>query len=142
VLTVALFLGAAPLFTAGACAFVLVVTLALVLRRPTAPAKAMANAAAAVGDEAPGARFADVLDALPDPILVVTGAAPEDLTGRRFIYANASARELFQVQRDEGPLATAVRAPEVLESADEALFGGIASEAIYEAGGAQGRVWS
>src|SRR5207253_11089346 len=26
--------------------------------------------------------------------------------------------------------------------ADEALFGGIASEAIYEAGGAQGRVWS
>ena len=41
VLTVALFLGAAPLFTAGACAFVLVVTLALVFRGPTAPAKAM-----------------------------------------------------------------------------------------------------
>jgi two-component system phosphate regulon sensor histidine kinase PhoR len=82
-----------------------------------------------------------VLDALEDPVLVVTGDEPDDLVGRRLIYANAAARDLFRTTRDAGPLVTAVRDPKVLEIVDEALFGRITSEAAYEAGGAQDRVW-
>ena len=110
-------------------------------RRPqsaTAPLAAAANpvAAATAND-----LFAAVLEALEDPVLVVSGDEPEDLVGRRLVYANAAARELFRISRAAGPLVTAVRDPKVLETVDEALFGRIASEAIYAAGGAQDRIW-
>ncbi len=85
--------------------------------------------------------FEEILDGLADPILVVTGAEAEDLTSRRFTYANAAARELLLIQRPDGPLTTAVRSPEGLEAADEALFGGVRGEAVYAPGGAQGRIW-
>ena len=45
-----------------------------------------------------------------------------DLNARRFVFANAAARELLRIQRPEGPLTTAIRAPEVLAAVDEALF--------------------
>ena len=95
----------------------------------------------AVRRAAVGASFAAVLEALEDPVLVVTGDEPDDLAGRRLIYANAAARELFRTSREAGPLVTAVRDPKVLEVVDEALFGGIASETCYAAGGVQDRVW-
>jgi two-component system phosphate regulon sensor histidine kinase PhoR len=85
--------------------------------------------------------FAAILEHLLDPILLVAGGDRDDLIGRRFILANAAARELLRIQRSEGPLTTAVRAPEVLAAVDEALFEGVPGEALYEPGGVQGRVW-
>jgi two-component system phosphate regulon sensor histidine kinase PhoR len=90
---------------------------------------------------APPPPFAEVLEKLPDPLLLITGVDPEDPIDRRFIFANAAARDLFRITREAGPLATAVRAPEVLEAVDEALFGNIASQAAYASGGAQDRNW-
>ena len=81
-----------------------------------------------------------ILDALPDPVLVIAADDPADLTGRRFIFVNAAARDLLRIQQDSGLLVTSVRDPQVLEAVDEALFGNIASETLYEIGGAQDRV--
>ena len=103
---------------------------------PLAQVAGPAAAPAAAGDP-----FAAVLEALEDPVLVVSGDEPDDLVGRRLTYANAAARELFRISRAAGPLVTAVRDPKVLETVDEALFGRIASEAIYAAGGVQDRIW-
>ena len=44
------------------------------------------------------------------------GDEPDDLVGRRLIYANAAARELFRTSRETGPLVTAVRDPKVLDA--------------------------
>jgi two-component system phosphate regulon sensor histidine kinase PhoR len=82
-----------------------------------------------------------VLDALEDPVLVVSGDAPDDLASRRLIYANAAAGELFRTTREAAPLVTVVRDPKVLEVVDEALFGRISAETTYAAGGVQDRVW-
>ena len=107
-------------------------------RRPLAPAAADA---ALSGASAASGHFAAVLEAFEDPVLLVTGDDPDDLIGRRLIYANAAARELFRTGRAAGPLVTAVRDPRVLEVVDEALFGGLAGEAAYAAGGMQDRAW-
>ena len=85
--------------------------------------------------------FAAMIEHLADPVLLAAGADPADPSDRRFAFANAAARDLLRLQRAEGPLTTAVRAPEILKAIDEALFAGVAKEAIYRSGGAQGRVW-
>ncbi len=102
----------------------------------TTHAPEAAGAAAAISPSAPA-----VLDALNEPLLVVAGDEPDDLIGRRLLYANAAARELFRTTRETAPLVTAVRDPKVLEIVDEALFGRIAGETSYQAGGVQDRVW-
>jgi two-component system phosphate regulon sensor histidine kinase PhoR len=106
--------------------------------RPSVPPAADADVS---GAAAASGHFAAVLEGFDDPVLLVTGDEPDDLVGRRLIYANAAARELFRTGRAAGPLVTAVRDPKVLEVVDEALFGGIASETAYAAGGVQDRVW-
>ncbi len=83
--------------------------------------------------------YAALVDALPDPILVVTGSDRSDLSGRRFILANAAARELLRISVDEGLLLSAVRDPEVLAAVDRALFEGADAEGVYETSGAQTR---
>ncbi|MFI4935539.1 MAG: sensor histidine kinase [Caulobacterales bacterium] len=127
---------------AGGVVLVLGGGLTLWLRRqsdsPTTVAAAQPQGSA---PEPPQAPFAALFDALEDPILVVTGDEPEDLASRRMIYANQAARELFRIAREAAPLVTVVRDPKVLEAVDEALFGAIASETVYEAGGVQDRVW-
>ncbi|WP_425996972.1 sensor histidine kinase [Caulobacter sp. DWR1-3-2b1] len=85
--------------------------------------------------------FATILERLPDPLMVIAAEEADDLTGRRFVFANAAARELFRIQRDATLLVTAVRNPQVLEAVDEALFGGIERAVEYETGGTQGRSW-
>ena len=136
---------AEPVAAVVASAIVLAVGLGLSLWQGARPAAR--NAAPALiqapTEPAPGtlADSAAVLDALEDPVLVITGDEPDDIVGRRLIYANAAARDLFRTNRDARPLVTAVRDPKVLEAVDEALFGGIVSEADYAAGGAQDRVW-
>lgn len=83
--------------------------------------------------------FASLVNALPDPILVVSATEPDDLTSRRYIFANAAARELLRIERGEGLLVNAIRDPDVLEAVDRALFAGQDAECVYEAGGAQTR---
>ena len=85
--------------------------------------------------------FAAILDQLPDPLMVIAAEEADDLTGRRFLFANATARELFKIQHKGALLVTAVRHPRVLEAVDEALFGGIEGVAEFETGGVQGRTW-
>jgi two-component system phosphate regulon sensor histidine kinase PhoR len=84
---------------------------------------------------------AAALEALSDPVMLVTGAHPDDLTGRMIVFANAAARELFRLPAEGGRLVSAFRNPEVLEAIDESLFGGVTREAIYEPRGAQERIW-
>src|SRR3982751_309730 len=83
--------------------------------------------------------YATLVDALPDPILVVTGSDRADLSGRRFILANAAARDLLRISVDEGLLLAAVRDPEVLSAIDKALFDAADAEGVYETSGAQTR---
>ena len=96
----------------------------------------------------PGAAFAlatealhEVAEGLPDPVLVISGYDQSDFAGRRILFANLAARELFRVP-SESMLLTAVRNPEVLEVVDEALFAGIEGQTAYEAGGVQDRYWN
>ncbi|PIB94138.1 cell wall metabolism sensor histidine kinase WalK [Caulobacter sp. FWC2] len=102
------------------------------------PASGVAQSLTAAEDAPP---FAAILDRLPDPLMVIAAEEADDLTGRRFLFANAAARELFKIQPQGGLLVTAVRNPRVLEAVDEALFGGIEGVVEFETGGTQGRSW-
>jgi two-component system phosphate regulon sensor histidine kinase PhoR len=84
--------------------------------------------------------YGSLINALPDPVLVIAAHEPDDLTGRRFVLVNEAARQTLRIQYDAGLLVTVIRDPDVLEAVDEALFRGKEAEAIYELGGAQERV--
>ena len=83
--------------------------------------------------------YATLIDALPDPILVVAGVDREELTGRRYILANAAARDLLRISAEEGMLLSGVRDPAVLGAVDKALFEEVDAEGVYETTGAQTR---
>ncbi len=100
-----------------------------------------AAARGAAGAEALAVPYALIVERAADPMLVVAGGERTDLNARRFVFANAAARELLRIQRPEGPLTTAIRAPEVLATIDEALFEHVVGHALYLAGGVQDRVW-
>jgi two-component system phosphate regulon sensor histidine kinase PhoR len=85
--------------------------------------------------------FRAMLDRISDPIVMVEGGDREDLNARRYVFANAAARDLLHINRPSGPLTTAIRAPEVLAVVDEALFDGVGRDVMYETGGSQDRVW-
>jgi two-component system phosphate regulon sensor histidine kinase PhoR len=110
---------------------------ALRRRRSIAPSLAVMPAAAGMTAEP----YETLINVLPDPMLVVAAVEPDDLTGRRYLFANDAARELLRVQRPQGLLLTLVRDPIVLEAVDEALFGGVNAEAPFELGGAQERTF-
>ncbi|CAN5211457.1 ATP-binding protein [soil metagenome] len=107
------------------------------LRRPVDLAAPIP--APAVVDRPPP--FGLILETLPDPLMVIAAEEADDLTGRRFVFANAAARELFKLQPRGGLLVSAVRNPQVLEAVDESLFGGLRRSVDYVGGGAQGREW-
>jgi two-component system phosphate regulon sensor histidine kinase PhoR len=113
----------------------------IVIRRVTALTAAPAAVAAIGRSDARGLPFGLIVERATDPMLVVAGGERSDLNARRFLFANAAARELLRIQRAEGPLTTAIRAPEVLAAVDEALFEHVTSHALYQAGGVQERVW-
>jgi two-component system phosphate regulon sensor histidine kinase PhoR len=96
----------------------------------------MQQSAVHVGEPPP---FAILVNALPDPILVISALEPDDLTSRRYVFANAAARELLRIDRPEGLLVNAIRDPQVLDAVDQALFAAGDAECVYEAGGAQSR---
>jgi two-component system phosphate regulon sensor histidine kinase PhoR len=88
-----------------------------------------------------GVPHAAALEALTDPVMLITGDHPDDLTGRQIVFANAAARDLFRLPPEGGRLISALRHPQVLEVIDESLFGRVAREAVYEPRGAQERIW-
>jgi two-component system phosphate regulon sensor histidine kinase PhoR len=94
----------------------------------------MRESAARLGEPPP---YASLINALPDPILVISALEPDDLTSRRYIFANAAARDLLRIERPEGLLVNAVRDPGVLDAVDQALFAARDAECVYESGGAQ-----
>ena len=138
--------GAAVLALAGAhpgaavlvaCATAAVTVLALNRsRREIAPSLAPPSMAGPSG--APS--YAALVDALPDPVLVVSAAEPDDLIDRRLVFANAAARRFLNIRGADDLLVKVVRDPRVLEAVDEALFGQIDAEAVYELGGVQERL--
>ena len=83
--------------------------------------------------------YATLVDALPDPILVVAGSRRDDLTGRRFVFANTAARDLLRITAGEGMLLSAIRDPDVLGAVDRALFDHAEAEGVYETTGTQSR---
>jgi two-component system phosphate regulon sensor histidine kinase PhoR len=80
------------------------------------------------------------MEALPDPLMLLM---PDDRysASPRIAFANAAARELFKIPREGSRLVEAIRRPEVLEAADESLFGGVEGTTAFETGGAQDRFW-
>lgn len=89
-----------------------------------------------------GPSFQEVLRAVPDPVMIVSGHEPDDIAARRVIFANAAAQIVFHLRPDGGPLVGAIRVPEVLECVDEALFGGISGSVDFEtSGGARDQFW-
>jgi two-component system phosphate regulon sensor histidine kinase PhoR len=115
--------------------------LAYARRRPSAVRSLDQSGSGAVQGEARALPFALILERLADPVLLAAGGERTDLNARRFLFANAAARALLRIQRPEGPLSTAIRAPEVLAAVDEALFDRVTGHALYQAGGVQDRVW-
>lgn len=89
-----------------------------------------------------GPSFREVLRAVPDPVMIVSGHEPDDIAARRVIFANDAAQAIFHLRSDGGPLVGAIRVPEVLECVDEALFGGVAGAVDFEtSGGARDQFW-
>jgi two-component system phosphate regulon sensor histidine kinase PhoR len=131
--------GGATVPVALAAAGIAGVSTAVAARRPRASV-AEAGGGAVVEDAGPPI-FLTALEALPDPLLLVAGGEPDDLAGRRILFANAAARAFLRIPAEGGLLVTAVRRPEVLEAVDESLFGGIAAAVAFETGGAQDRFW-
>ena len=123
-------LTAAALLSAGA----VVAARRLVKSRPSAPAQV---------DDVLEADppYALMLESLPEPVMLAAGGDPDTVSGPRLLFANAAARELWRAPSRGGLLAAAVRHPMVLEAMDEALYGRIGAEAVFEEGGVQERIW-
>jgi two-component system phosphate regulon sensor histidine kinase PhoR len=142
-----LFLGLgrqAPMAPAiGGAAGVAVLGVALFVRRllSSRSAGAVSPAPATPIPLAPDPPFAAMLDGLPEPVLLVSGGQAGDLAAQRFLFANAAARAVLPILRDQAPLATAIRAPGVLRVVDSALFGERGGEASFQLGGSQLRHW-
>ncbi|WP_395671824.1 sensor histidine kinase [Phenylobacterium sp.] len=118
----------------GATAF----GLATARRSAEARFQALIRASAEQMDDAPP--YPTLINALPDPILVISAGEADDLTSRRYIFANAAARHLLRITRSEGLLVSATRDPGVLAAAEEALYRGRDAEAMHDTGGAQAQI--
>ncbi len=89
-----------------------------------------------------GPSFKEVLRAIPDPVLIVSGYEPNDIAGRWIVFANTAARDTFQIRDDGGLLVSSIRNPEVLECVDETLFGSIERTTAFDTtGGARDQYW-
>jgi two-component system phosphate regulon sensor histidine kinase PhoR len=104
--------------------------------------------AAAPGEKAPAppagpttGPYAAMIEQIADPILLITGGARDDQSSRRFLFANAAARDLLRIQRPDGLLTTVIRAPDILDAVDDALYDAAPGEAAYQLRGPQDRFW-
>ena len=91
--------------------------------------------------ESPEGPFAAMIDQIADPILLIEGGARDDQSSRRFLFANRAARDLLRIQRSHGPLTAIIRAPDILDAVDEALYDQKTGETAYELRGAQDQFW-
>lgn len=87
------------------------------------------------------ALFEAVFETVSDPLMVVSGGRPDDISGRRIVVANAEARERFRIPPEGAVLVSVMRDPGLLEIVDEALFGGIGAVTEHVDAGAQTRHW-
>lgn len=127
--------------TIAAAAVAVGTILALVASAPSPEARyreLMADSPA--GDSEPPPLLS-LINALPDPILVVSATEPDDLTSRRYLFVNSAARQLLRIERGEGLLVSVLRDPAVLDAVDQALFAGRDAESVYETGGVQSRTF-
>ena len=108
---------------------------------PRPPGPGLAPAAAPAQAGAATLPLAHILDRFPDPLLIVSAGDRAEPNARRFLFANAAAKALLRLQRDEGPLSTAIRTPEILIAVEEALVAGLTGAADYLPGGVHDRVW-
>jgi two-component system, OmpR family, phosphate regulon sensor histidine kinase PhoR len=122
-----------PALTAGLVVAGVAALLAVVLasQAPPPPASLIANAPA----ERAALPYRDLIDALPEPVMVVAARERDDPVGRRFVLVNAAASALLGLQRTEGLVVTVLRHPDVLATLDAALFDGAGGEAEYESAG-------
>ena len=86
--------------------------------------------------------YAEVLEGLADPVMVITADEPYEVTGHRLVFANRAARDLLRIYRPDVRLITAIRNPQIVELVEEALFGGVGGETTFETGAAQDRTWT
>ncbi|WP_374573169.1 ATP-binding protein [Phenylobacterium sp.] len=126
---------------AAIVAFAVALALAIQARRADAARSEEHQAVPAGHAEGAALPYSAMIEALPDPVLVISAHEPDDLIGRRFVFINSAARDLLKIQKNVGLLVTVVRDPDVLEVVDEALFGAMNGETAYEVGGAQERVF-
>ena len=110
----------------------------LELEEAAAAAEAASSSSAPPAAEPP---YALALEGLPDPVMLVAASEADETAGPRLLFSNAAAREMFRLQRRGGLLAAAIRNPMVLEAMEEALYGKIESDAVFEGGGALDRIW-
>ena len=89
--------------------------------------------------------YALMLETLPDPVMLAGADETTEAGGQghapRLLFANAAARERFRLTSQGGLLAAVLRQPLLLEALEEALYGRVAAEAVFEDGGALGRAW-
>jgi two-component system, OmpR family, phosphate regulon sensor histidine kinase PhoR len=90
-------------------------------RAAMAPAPAMTE----------GGPYAAILEALPEPLLVIRGEPGS--AERRITFANAAARDFFRLGEEARMLVAAIRRPEVLEVVEASLAEGLPREAEFEA---------
>jgi len=69
-----------------------------------------------------GPTFQEVLRALPDPVLVVSGTVPADKSARKIVFANHAAREALRIDSEGRNLVSAIRNPEVLDCVEVSLW--------------------
>ncbi|MEW6598619.1 MAG: ATP-binding protein [Pseudomonadota bacterium] len=128
--------------SAAAVAVAAAGALAVWIHRPSPPDSAPAHTpATALAEGEEKDIFLGALEALPDPLLIVTAEDPDDFAARRIVVANQAARNMLRIQRHGVLLLSAIRRPEVLEAVDESLFGRMNRSVDFETGGAQDRYW-
>ncbi|MGI8842019.1 MAG: sensor histidine kinase [Caulobacteraceae bacterium] len=134
-------MGTARWEAAGIAAAAMAALTCVLWLRQARRGRVIATAPASPPDQGAAAPFAAMIEHLADPILLAAGGDAADPSARRYAFANAAARGLLRLRRADGPLATALRGPDLLEAIDETLFKGAATQTIYRSGGAQERVW-
>ena len=90
---------------------------------------------------AAGLPFEAMLEAAPEPVLLVVEHEGGGPAGRRAIYANEAARVLFPVPPEGALLASVIRRPEALDVVERCLATGAEASAAFDFGGPPARSW-
>lgn len=131
---------AAPLLAIGAA----IVLAAIFMVRPARPPAVLPASKEARAPDCAAVLAAEAMEALPEPLLIISGEDAEDVGDRTIISANRAAAALMRLPsgRLDHPLHAVIRDPSLLEAVDEALFGRRAQMIDYRPGGTQERHWS